>query len=307
MNPHDGVVEIMKTKATPVPVYLLRIIAGLILLLAGIALAQQQSMPSAPSAEPVEEPVPVYSIELIVFEYVGSAAGTTEIFAPDPTDESAADSPLFEETPPTPDEGPTDSSASDVPAIDADPQPAATAPVPDYKNAVLDVVPTSGQAGLQLLDRSNFQLIGVYNMLARLDAYRPLLHTGWIQPTLEEEDTAPLKLRRIGDPPLRLDGTVSLYLSRFLHLVIDLSLETPAAQRPMAVQERVRNYGDERISGLSGMNPGMMAPSIFYRIQEDRIVKNNELRYFDHPKFGVLAKITRIEESSPRNTMVRPN
>ena len=33
-----------------------------------------------------------------------------------------------------------------------------------------------------------------------------------------------------------------------------------------------------------------------YRIEEDRIFRNGELRYFDHPKFGVLAKITRVEE-----------
>ena len=32
-------------------------------------------------------------------------------------------------------------------------------------------------------------------------------------------------------------------------------------------------------------------------ISEDRIFRNGELRYFDHPKFGVLAKITRVEES----------
>lgn len=280
--------------------------AGLIFLLGGFALAQQQSMPNALAPESVEEPIPVYSVELIVFEYVGSAAGSTEIFAPDPIDESALDSPLFEETPPLSAEE-RSRSAVDAPAIDADPQHAATAPVPDYENATLDVVPTSGQTGLQLLDRSDYQLIGVYDKLARLDAYRPLLHTGWVQPTLEQEETAPLKLRRIGDPPLRLHGTVSLYLSRFLHLVIDLSLETQAAQRPMAVQERVRSYGDDRSDALSGINPGLMAPSIFYRIQEDRIVKNNELRYFDHPKFGVLAKVTRIEEASPRNTAVRPN
>jgi hypothetical protein len=33
-----------------------------------------------------------------------------------------------------------------------------------------------------------------------------------------------------------------------------------------------------------------------YRIDEDRIFRNGELRYFDHPKFGVLAKITRAED-----------
>ena len=30
---------------------------------------------------------------------------------------------------------------------------------------------------------------------------------------------------------------------------------------------------------------------------ENRIVKNGELRYFDHPKFGVIAKITRVDEA----------
>ena len=38
------------------------------------------------------------------------------------------------------------------------------------------------------------------------------------------------------------------------------------------------------------------AAPIFYRIQENRIIKNGEIRYFDHPKFGVIAKVTRIEE-----------
>ena len=38
---------------------------------------------------------------------------------------------------------------------------------------------------------------------------------------------------------------------------------------------------------------------VHYRIQEDRIFKSGETRYFDHPKFGVLAKITRWEEAEP--------
>ena len=38
---------------------------------------------------------------------------------------------------------------------------------------------------------------------------------------------------------------------------------------------------------------------VHYRIQEDRIFKSGETRYFDHPKFGVLAKITRWEEPDP--------
>jgi hypothetical protein len=38
------------------------------------------------------------------------------------------------------------------------------------------------------------------------------------------------------------------------------------------------------------------AAAVSYRIQEDRIFRSGELRYFDHPKFGVLAKVSRVEE-----------
>ena len=40
----------------------------------------------------------------------------------------------------------------------------------------------------------------------------------------------------------------------------------------------------------------MLPAPIHYRIFEDQIVKNGDIRYYDHPKFGVIAKITRFEE-----------
>ena len=41
--------------------------------------------------------------------------------------------------------------------------------------------------------------------------------------------------------------------------------------------------------------------NVHFRIREDRIFRNGELRYFDHPKFGLLARVVRIEddEESP--------
>ena len=40
------------------------------------------------------------------------------------------------------------------------------------------------------------------------------------------------------------------------------------------------------------------APAVFYRISEDRILRNGETRYYDHPKFGLLARVTRVEEET---------
>ena len=90
---------------------------------------------------------------------------------------------------------------------------------------------------------------------------------------------------------------MTLYLSRFLHLVVDLELEETAPQRNVSVDNRVRRFSDER--SRFGFESSFETPSTFYRIDEDRIVRNGELRYFDHPRFGVLAKIWRVEEEVP--------
>jgi hypothetical protein len=68
-------------------------------------------------------------------------------------------------------------------------------------------------------------------------------------------------------------------------------------------QERVRYYGDNQSRTSFSFDPEYVAPATFYRIQEDRIVRNGELRYYDHPKFGVIAKITRIEEEAPEEEL----
>lgn len=274
------------------------------LLVAGLSLAQQQAVPNAVRLASEEEPVRQYSVEMIVFEYVGSAAGTTEVFEPDVpiieepaagdndflqalSPESLDDNTLPVDELPLAIEIPADNEMLEEPAFELLP------------GETLEEIPTYESAGFKRMDPADYQLRSAWDRLVQLDAYRPLMHAGWIQATLEQEDTAPIPLRRLGDPPLRLNGTISLYLSRFLHMVVDLSLEHPSPQRMVATQERVRIYGDNQSRASLSFDPEFITPSIIYRIEEDRIVRNDELRYFDHPKFGVLAKIMRIEEEEP--------
>jgi hypothetical protein len=131
-------------------------------------------------------------------------------------------------------------------------------------------------------------------MLERLDVYRPLMHFAWTQVTRPEEETQPIELQALAPPPSGLEGSFTLYLSRYLHLVVDLSLEYRAdAGGSIVIYDPVTEFGD----GRNGANYGEMGPApVHYRITEDRIFKSGDLRYFDHPKFGVLAKITRLEE-----------
>ena len=129
-----------------------------------------------------------------------------------------------------------------------------------------------------LLAEEDYQLTEALGRLQRLDAYEPIMHFGWNQATWPEEETEPLSLHRFATPPPELRGNLKLYLSRFLHLVVDLQLDALDASPPdLPIVQQPRG-------------------PIRYVINENRILKNGELRYYDHPKFGVLAKVTRVEE-----------
>jgi len=143
----------------------------------------------------------------------------------------------------------------------------------------------------------------IMSRLNRLDAYEPLMHFAWTQATWPDEDTSPIELSKMGRTPPELSGTLRLYLSRFLHLVVDLKLQAPSeSSRPDAASEDMLSYGDYRSIDESGSlsEPyDFRSPrAVHYRIDENRIFKSGDLRYFDHPKFGVLAKVMRVEDDA---------
>lgn len=263
----------------------------------------QQVAPGSSQLDAAPVDVREYSVELIVFEYADGAAGTTEVFLPD-----ALETPYFGDA-----AGMERETGSDdaYPADDTVTAGNDGLRPPPPEPQVLEEIATLGRSGFERLPAGERRLTQIYQRLSTLDAYRPLLHVAWRQPPVDEKFSVPINLRRLGNAPLRLDGTVNLYLSRFLHLVVDLSLEDKSAQRMPGEIDRLRNsngYGDDRF----GFEAGSVARSVFYHIKEDRIVKNGELRYFDHPKFGVIARIDRVEKTDPNlrddtNVLLPPN
>lgn len=200
-----------------------------------------------------------YTVEVIVFRYAEDVGVGGELFLPDEPEQ------VLEEA--VPEFG--DSVAPAVPAPEEQPE---ALPDPEFV----------------LLAEDDFQLVEAFERLERLDAYDPVMHFGWTQIALEQELTGAIPLYRFGRPPTDLDGALTLYLGRYLHLVVDLQLKKPASE-------------PEPASGFIGFGATPEEPSLptFFRIQEDRIMKNGELRYFDHPKFGMLARVTRVEEEEP--------
>jgi len=248
----------------------------LILSLWSLAATAQEELP----LELLElEDVRQYTVEIIIFSYEENVSVGTEVFVPDEPPEE--EDPLL-----------------DIGAED--------------EASVLSDERTSGEDGdeadspireieLVLLAEEELTLDKIARQFALLDVYETIMHFGWTQPTYPEAETAPIELRVFGDPPAGLEGSITLYLSRYLHLVVDLALDAPidaddsvAFDQPVYSDDPTYSFGDSRprYNDAYGRRP---LPTR-YRIQEDRIVKNGELRYFDHPKFGVLAKITRVEK-----------
>ena len=300
--------------------YIKIFLAATALLVAVPLLAQQTSVPGvvALDAEATEE-IREYRVELIIFEHMDNTTAGTEVFMPDEVPETLfedaferesgigpefgdarnADTPLPglpQESAETIAGGVADPLDGDVLGVELSNTPEAPLEAVNYDDIELFEIPTYEQAGLRVLSPTEFELVDVYEKLVRLDAYRPIVHTAWTQPTVAKEDTAPIALRRLGDPPLRLDGTISLYLGRFLHLVVDLELEDRAAGLSSRTLGQQRSFGESRWD--LRRNNRFDTPSIYYRIKEDRILRNGETRYYDHPKFGVVATVSRVEKES---------
>jgi hypothetical protein len=259
--------------------------AVLMWLLCGLPCAQAQVVTPEAAAEAVEAERR-YTVEMIIFEYAESAQAGDEMYIAETVEPPSADALegelVFTDVPRTLD----NSAAGSKPA--------------------LAEIPLSRQIGLSLLEPTQYTMHDIYRKLQTLDAYEPIMHMAWTQTTVEKELTPPIRLRMLGTAPLRLDGYLTLYLSRYLHLVVDLALD--AEQSAQADTGHAVTPADAESQGGYSYSdkPDLQPSTVRYRIFEDRIFKSGDLRYFDHPKFGVLAKITRDESAQPNTEQATP-
>ncbi len=106
--------------------------------------------------------------------------------------------------------------------------------------------------------------------------YLILTHRRWEQ---EAEPRSTAKWMRVGDPNLfesDLIGTMRFYQGRYLHIELELL------------------FRDRSVAMVSS-TAGVVALPQVYRISEHRRIRNLEVNYFDHPKFGALVQVTPIQ------------
>ncbi|MEX2122545.1 MAG: CsiV family protein [Woeseia sp.] len=237
---------------------------------------------------PLAADMPRYTVELIVFTYTADGSSGSEIFVPDKPRQV-----------PGPDDYPNANLQPDASADLRGETPDLAGPDATDAEGALREVQGREQIELYLLEPDDYTMDEIYRHLDRLDAYEPIMRTAWTQTTPAKEVSPAVHLRALGNPPPGLDGSVTLYLGRFLHLAVDLALDAGTERNTMTATDRLVAYGDERVRNEDGDElDGMLQLPVRYRIVEDRIMKTGDIRYYDHPRFGVVAKITRAKDNA---------
>ena len=116
--------------------------------------------------------------------------------------------------------------------------------------------------------------------LERHDRFRVLAHKGWIQIAEAKSDSKMVRIQ--GGNPDELDGTLRFYMSRYLHLDINML------------------YSETATGGIFFAADSAAADKMSYRISVQRRIKSQETHYFDHPKFGVLVRVKPLQTGKPR-------
>jgi len=227
----------------------------------GPVLAQPRATPAPPQ----------YQVEIIVFAHREFDAGE-ERFPQELTplranqNESLLDVPLYVEPSP--------------PLI-----PDQAAPAPP------DAAPAEDPLAFRLLAPDQLQLNAEYRKLTNGGAYRTVLHAGWVQPGLPEDRAKPFDLSLLG--VINPRGTVRVYLSRFLHVNLDISYQDGAAAGTATPEP-----------AAGELREVTFAPR--YRLVTERQTRSGELHYFDHPAFGVLVKVTPVQPTNSGSAGRRP-
>ena len=156
-------------------------------------------------------------------------------------------------------------------------------------NAIqLNEIPTDKNILFKLAPRESWTLENIYNRLDRIKVYQPIIWNGWYQSLNKEDSSQIVSIRRLKNTLGLLEGNLRLYESKRgkLRLALDMSM----------LEENTYQPESKEISNLENTNTSLesITELIRYPFSDDKEMKIDELRYFDHPKFGIIAKVTKI-------------
>ena len=216
-------------------------------------------MVSGETALQAEDPYPIRSAYLqrliASLEYLEDPSRVPIVFAPIPESLPLPDQDATES-------GPLAGSAADPGAIEGDePEPATVGAGPTFR----------------VLRSDELELRGALQRLQRDADYTPLAHGGWVQATYSPEQAVPVDISLLGT--VNPVGTVTLHLSRFLHVTVDLVYRAP----PEPPSNQAASAADGVLSELT--------LPLRYALRIQRRVRSGEVHYLDHPAIGLLVVV----------------
>jgi len=257
-------------------------------------------LPFTTSAENDTDVAPRYEVEIIVFRYSDQNRNTEESWEPivPELDEAKPDQIYGDPIDLMPSEAndfAIDTSQDNVlidPLLPIKASKPAAVETIDY--ILLDLTHQAPEL-VQLPDTA-LQLQAEFEQLQKLDAYQPALHLIWNQATHSKDQALPFEIPFTAVESSGISGSITLYKDRFVHLSLNLEM---TENQPQVSEAAIEDWWREPIS-LSNdpKGPADQKPLIF-NLQESRRIRGSLLQYFDHPKFGLIARIKHIETQTP--------
>jgi hypothetical protein len=182
------------------------------------------------------------------------------------------------------------------------------------------------------LPQSELEFRGKAAYMARTGRYKTLFHESWLQRVATQENAIPIVIDHSGDDESwpALQGSVTFYLSRFLHLQTNLWLNTTGNYLPTQWSMPLAPLGpksliviappeEEPPSGLLLPLDSQDLPSATEEaaleeqaqleleqplspwrhavvLNQERRMRSTEVHYIDHPLLGVIVKISPVTE-----------
>lgn len=301
-----------------------------------------------------------YRVELLVFSQPPDASSRREVFDPEPSlnypgkvrflldpQRIAANQELHPGVSTLDALGRQLIDQTDVPERQTDiPEPAVAEPIPTDA-AVTPAADPSSPDSDQLLtpqpfvlrDDAELEFRGKAAYMERRGGYRTLFHETWLQPMADRPQSPSIVLDHSGDDQAypSLQGTIRLFVSRYLHLQTNLWLNTDGSYLSRAwqmpapplgpasliitgnesadAQAEAESEAEARINYFPAadaaasdqpLDPNAAAlppeaPDYPFRhavkLQQQTRMRGNEVHYLDHPMLGVVIKLTPLSET----------
>jgi len=191
----------------------------------------------------------------------------------------------------------------------------------------------------RLLDADELRLNTDAERIDKAPDLQLLGHFGWRQPGMPQQSALAIRVDQalldrvnaltaaaeggmaVTEKP-KIEGTLRLILSRYLHIETDLLLKEPLDEAPMSNDAQQANVllFSEPAAGASltpgqGQEPDLFAmaeenaaqaPYRVYFMHQSRRMRSGELHYLDHPVFGMAIKVTPYQPPKVEQTALLP-